>query len=137
MPTRMPDGEEWGQWPARLSAECGPLAAAAWAAIRRRMGPRDEPAAVLLADLAATLRRHPGTVRRVVALLEFCGWISRRATGRANLYVALVAPARAETEAPRAPRPRASAHSDRAPARTRTAPPYTTPRIWRRNRGRG
>ncbi len=90
MPRRMPDSEPWGQWPARLHAVCGPLAAAAWAAVRRRMGPRDEPAEIGLADLAEVLGRSTRTVKETLRRLAVAGWLRTRRTGRANLLAAVV-----------------------------------------------
>jgi len=95
----MPEGEAWGQWPARLSAECGPLAAAAWAAIRRRMGPQDEPAAIPLVVLAADLGRSERTVKRALARLAGAPgpgctpWLIIVRTGRESRYQAVVSAA--------------------------------------------
>ena len=138
MPARMPDNEVWGQWSARLNAECGPLAAAAWAAIRRRMGPRDEPAAIGVADLAAGLARSERTVREVLRRLAATGWLVVQRTGRQGLLAAVVSTAEHIETGEKLPlRPAETCRSDRQKPAGRAAPPYTPPCMWRRNRERG
>ncbi len=86
----MPEGERWGQWPQRLSAALGPVAASVWADIRRRAGPGGGPVQVAIATVAASVGRSQRTVRRLLTSLEAEHWIAATRTGRESLLEAVV-----------------------------------------------
>jgi hypothetical protein len=78
------------------------------------MGPRDEPAAIGVADLAAGLARSERTVREVLRRLAATGWLVVQRTGRQGLLAAVVSTAEHIETGEKLPlRPAETCRSDR------------------------